>query len=172
MPSKRERHTVLRRLIRDQDLHSQADVVQAFAAEGITVHLATVSRDLTDIGAVKLRTSTGGSVYRLTEDAVDGPDTAQLDDTLRRFVVGVAASGNLAVLRTPPACAQPVARAIDVARIGGVIATVSGDDTVLVVAAEGYSGRELADEFAIRAGRAPERDAGTTPRSASLRSVP
>jgi transcriptional regulator of arginine metabolism len=172
MASKRERHTVLRRLIREQELHSQADVVRAFAKQGITVHLATVSRDLTDIGAVKLRTSAGGSVYRLAEDAVDGPNTAQLDDTLRRFVVGVAASGNLAVLRTPPACAQPVARAIDVAHVGGVIATVSGDDTVLVVAAEGHSGRELANEFALRAGRDPEGDAGNPPRTASLRSVP
>lgn len=172
MPSKTDRHAVLRRLIREHDLHSQADVVAAFAAEGITVHLATVSRDLTDIGAVKIRTSRGGSVYRLAEDAVDGPDSAELDDTLRRFVVAVAASGNLAVLRTPPACAQPVARAIDVARLTGVIATVSGDDTVLVVAAEGYEGRELADEFARRAGRAPTRNTADMPVTASLRSVP
>lgn len=172
MPSKRERHQVLRRLIRDSNLQSQADVVNAFAAEGITVHPATVSRDLTGIGAVKIRTSRGGSVYRLAEDAVDGPDLTELDDTLRRFVVAVAASGNLAVLRTPPACAQPVARAIDVARLSGVIATVSGDDTVLVVAAEGYEGRELADEFAKRAGIAPASVAGQIPATAPLRSVP
>ncbi len=152
MADKTRRHRLLRQLIVDNDLRSQAEVVGALATNGVEVHEATVSRDLGEVGAIKVRGADGSLVYRLTPDP--GPSSARerLDETLRRFVTHVTASGNLAVLRTPPACAHPVASAIDLAELERVIATVSGDDTVLVVAEEGTTGRALADDLAGRAG--------------------
>jgi transcriptional regulator of arginine metabolism len=155
MADKTRRHQLLRQLVTERDLRSQAEVVDALADAGVAVHEATVSRDLGEVGALKVRGANGTLVYRLAADP--GPSTARerLDDTLRRFVTHVTSSGNLAVLRTPPACAHPVASAIDLAEIDHVIATVSGDDTVLVVAEEGVTGRDLAALIAARAGLAP-----------------
>jgi transcriptional regulator of arginine metabolism len=152
MPDKTTRQQRLRQLLTDRDLHSQAEVVQALAAVGIEVHEATVSRDLGEVGAVKVRGAAGSLVYRLVADP--GPSSARhrLDETLQRFVTAVTSSVNLAVLRTPPACAHPVASAIDLAELDGVIATVSGDDTVLVVAEEGHTGAQVAADLRQRAG--------------------
>ena len=152
MTDKTQRHQLLRQLVTDGDLRSQIEVADALRAAGVEVHEATVSRDLGEVGAVKVRGADGSLVYRLAADP--GPSSARerLDETLQRFVTQVLASGNLAVLRTPPACAHPVASAIDLAELDGVIATVSGDDTVLVVAEEGLAGGDLAAELRDRAG--------------------
>jgi len=154
MTTKERRQQRLRQLLTDLDLHSQVEVVAALAAAGFVVHEATVSRDLGEVGAVKVRGADGTLVYRLAADP--GPSSARqrLDDLLERFVTHVTASGNLAVLRTPPACAHPVASAIDLAELDHVIATVSGDDTVLVVAEEGTTGAALAAALRERAGLA------------------
>jgi len=154
MTTKERRQQRLRQLLTDLDLHSQVEVVAALADAGIEVHEATVSRDLGEVGAVKVRGADGALVYRLAADP--GPSSARqrLDDLLQRFVTHVTASGNLAVLRTPPACAHPVASAIDLAELDHVIATVSGDDTVLVVAEEGTTGAVLAAALRERAGLA------------------
>jgi len=94
----------------------------------------------------------GPRASRRPADPAPSAPRQRLDDTLQRFVTHVTASGNLAVLRTPPACAHPVASAIDLAELEHVIATVSGDDTVLVVAEEGTTGRQLAAQLRRRAG--------------------
>jgi transcriptional regulator of arginine metabolism len=155
MADKTRRHQLLRQLVTERDLRSQAEVAYALADAGITVHEATISRDLGEVNARKVRGADGTLVYRLA--AGPGPSSARerLDDILRRFVTHVTASGNLAVLRTPPACAHPVASAIDLSEMEQVIATVSGDDTVLIVAEEGTTGRQLADRIARRAGLSP-----------------
>lgn len=138
----RQRH--LRSLLESTDLGSQAQVRRALLADGFETTQATVSRDLDDLGAVKVRGADGRMVYRLAVDP--GPATARdrLAATLQQFVLRVTWSGNLAVLRTPPACAHPVASAIDLAELPDVVATVAGDDTVLVVAADGVTGAEVA----------------------------
>jgi transcriptional regulator of arginine metabolism len=155
MTDKHARQQLLRQLLGSRALRSQGEVRDALAEAGVATHQSTVSRDLDELGAVRARGADGTLVYRVRPDP--GPSVArdQLDDTLQRFVTRVAASGNLAVLRTPPACAHPVASGIDLAELPGVLATVSGDDTVLVVAEEGVSGRELADRLARRAGLPP-----------------
>lgn len=160
MATKAERQRQLRQLLAVADLRSQREVRDALAAAGIEAHQATVSRDLDELGATKVRSADGALVYRLRADP--GPSTAlsRLDDTLQRFVTHVKASGNLAVLRTPPACANPVASAIDLAELPGVLATVSGDDTVLVVAEEAVGGAVLAERLAARAGLARPPDPG------------
>lgn len=149
-----QRLRLLRRLVSRADLASHGEVVAALAAHGSEVTQATVSRDLAAIGAVKVRQADGSQAYRVA--LADGGSGARdaLDGTLRQFVTDVASSGNLAVLRTPPACAHPVAAALDLASLPEVIATVAGDDTVLVVAAEGTTGTDLAEALRARIGDA------------------
>ncbi len=142
--SKGERQQRLRRLLAEHDVHSQLEACEMLAAHGIAATQATVSRDLDELGAVKVRAGGGALVYRVGTDPGPAAARSRLAETLQQFVTGVDASGNLAVLRTPPACAHPVASAIDLAELPNVIATVSGDDTVLVVAADGVAGRDLA----------------------------
>jgi len=126
------------------DLASHDEVVEALAAHDHVVTQATVSRDLAAIGAVKVRQADGSHAYRVGLADGGGARDA-LTGTLRQFVTDVLTSGNLVVLRTPPACAHPVASAIDLASLPTVIATVAGDDTVLVVATEGTTGSALAE---------------------------
>lgn len=144
-----DRLRVLRRLVSRSDLASHGEVVEALAAHGFDVTQATVSRDLSSIGAVKVRQADGSHAYR-TGLAEESGARAALDGTLRQFVTDVLSSGNLAVLRTPPACAQPVASALDLASLPEVIATVAGDDTVIVVAAEDTTGAALAQRLRDR----------------------
>lgn len=146
-----ERQRLLRELLATRDLRSQVDVVAALADEGITCNQATVSRDLDDLKAVKVRGVDGSQTYRVRADLVDS-GWADVEATIRQFVTGITSSGNLVVLRTPPACAHPVASAIDLGGVDGAIATVAGDDTVLVVAAEGVPGAELAERIRAQLG--------------------
>jgi transcriptional regulator of arginine metabolism len=151
-PTKSQRQRLLRQLLGSRDLGSQREVVAALADAGMSCNQATVSRDLDELGAVKVRGIDGRPAYRLRADLTVDPQ-ARVEATLRQFVTSVQHSGNLAVLRTPPACANPVASAIDLGGLPDVIATVAGDDTVLVVAADGVTGATLARRFRAVVGR-------------------
>ena len=144
--SKVQRQQLVRELLASRDLASQREVAEALADAGVECNQATVSRDLDDLAAVKVRGADGRLAYRLRADLAADPH-ARVDATLRQFVTDIDHSGNLAVLRTPPACAHPVASAIDLGGVPDVIATVAGDDTVIVVAADGVTGATLADRF-------------------------
>lgn len=144
---KSQRQRALVSLLHDRDVHSQEEALALLAERGIVTTQATVSRDLDEIGAVKVRGANGELVYRLSPEPVPATARERLAEVLRQFVVDVASSGNLVVLRTPPAGAGPVASAIDLAEVPGALATIAGDDTVVVVAAEGVAGRDLADRF-------------------------
>ncbi len=148
---KAHRQRVLRDLLATRDLRSQTEVVQALADEGIDCNQATVSRDLDDLKAVKVRGVDGGQSYRLRADLADS-GWASVEATIRQFVTDITVSGNLVVLRTPPACANPVASAIDLEGIEGAVATVAGDDTVLVVAEESVGGHDLAQRIRAHLG--------------------
>jgi transcriptional regulator of arginine metabolism len=112
-----------------------------------------VSRDLEELGAVKVRIPGGATAYAIPEHAKERPVPG---DHLRRvmgeFVLEVAHSANLVVLRTPPGSAHVVGSALDRASMPEVIGTVAGDDTVLVVVAERSSGHEVAAHLASLAG--------------------
>jgi transcriptional regulator of arginine metabolism len=129
-------------LLRRHVITSQSELAELLRAQGEQVTQATLSRDLEELGAFKARTADGTVAYRLPEEP---PANAEhLHRMLSEFVTGVDASGPMVVLRTPPGCAQPVARAIDTSNLKDIIATVAGDDTVLVVCREGVAGRTVA----------------------------
>ncbi len=151
--SRVRRQHVISKLISDQAVTSQEQLVELLAAEGIFATQATVSRDLEEVGAVKVRVmGNDRTVYALAELPKDQVVPAEhLRRVLGEWVVEVASSGNLVVLRTPPGSAHVVASALDRTGFDGVIGTVAGDDTVLVVAAEG-GGAALADRLSEIAG--------------------
>jgi transcriptional regulator of arginine metabolism len=134
------RRALLRDLVSRYAVTSQAELVALLGQAGVEATQATVSRDLEDLGIDKVRGADGAVAYAL-------PFSGGLAQILRQFVVLIESSGNLAVVRTPPGAASTVASAIDGAALPGVLATVQGDDTLLVVAAEGSSGREVADHL-------------------------
>ena len=139
MSARDERLRVLRTLLAERELRTHADVRAALADVGHPAHAATVGRDLEEVGARRVRGPDGMLVYRVGEPPLvptAPPDV--LDDVLARFVLSVAVSGNMLVLRTPPACASPVASALDTSGGPAVLGTIGGDDTVLAVIAEGH----------------------------------
>jgi transcriptional regulator of arginine metabolism len=152
--SKARRRHVIGQLLSDHTVTSQEQLADLLAAEGIFATQATVSRDLEEIGALKVRVpGLERTVYALAELPKDHVvPTDHLRHVLGEWVVDVASSGNLVVLRTPPGSAHVVASALDRTSVEGVIGTVAGDDTVLVVAAVEGGGAALADRLADIAG--------------------
>jgi transcriptional regulator of arginine metabolism len=140
-----ERHQVLRGLLEVRDLRTQAEVREALADAGHDAHPATVGRDLEELGARRVRTADGRLVYRIGDPPlVPAASPDLLDEALRRYVLRVEASGNLLVLRTPPACASPVASALDTSGGPAVLGTLAGDDTVIAVVADGHDPQQVA----------------------------
>ena len=133
-------------------MRSQAELQALLVRGGYEATQATISRDLDELGAVKLRGADGGAgVYVVPEDGspvrgVAG-GTERLTRLLGELLVSTDASANMAVLRTPPGAAHYLASAIDRAALPYVVGTVAGDDTILVVAREPMTGSELADIF-------------------------
>ncbi len=133
-------------------MSSQAVLVQLLGASGMKVNQATVSRDLEELGAIKVRVPGGDTVYAIPE--LPRSQVAPADH-LRRvlsdWVVQVERSGDLVVVSTPPGSAHVVASAIDRNGLEDVVGTVAGDDTLLVIGREG-GGASVAVRLADLAG--------------------
>ena len=151
---KPQRQHRIGRLLEEQAVSSQGQLVELLASEGILATQATVSRDLEDLGAVKVRIPGGTMAYAVPEVSKDR--TGGADDHLRRvmgeFVVEVSHSGNVVVMRTPPGSAHVVASALDRAGVPEVLGTVAGDDTMIIVCAEQVGGATVAERLAGLAG--------------------
>lgn len=143
--SKVQRQQAIARLIQQHSVTNQPQLVDLLGEEGITGTQATVSRDLDDLGAIKVRVPGGATVYAVPEFA---PERVAPLDQLRRvmgeWVAEVTHSANLVIVRTPPGCAHVVASALDRSGIDGLLGTVAGDDTMMCVATESVGGRQLA----------------------------
>ena len=150
---KPQRQHRIARLLEEQAISSQGQIVDMLASEGVLATQATVSRDLEDLGAVKVRIPGGTMAYAVPEHS---KDAANPDDHLRRvmgeFVVDVAHSGNLVVLRTPPGSAHVIGSALDRTGYPDVLGTVAGDDTLILVCAEQTGGAAVAARLAALAG--------------------
>lgn len=162
------RHARIVELIRERPIRSQGELAELLAAQGVQVTQATLSRDLEELGAVKVRGGDGGpAVYLIPEDgqrplrdAEQAP--ARLVRLLRELLTGVDTSGNIAVLRTPPGAAQFLASALDRAGLPEVVGTIAGDDTIFVVAREAVGGAELGKKLAGWAGQEESVEGSTT----------
>ena len=154
--TKAQRQHVIAQLLARHEVTSQPQLIELLATEGVDATQATVSRDLEDLGAVKVRVPAGESVYAIPEFE---PDRIAPEDQLRRvmseWVADVAHSGSLVVVRTPPGCAHVVASALDRSGLPGLLGTVAGDDTMLCVADEATGGKLLAKRLRDLAGLLP-----------------
>lgn len=151
--AKPQRQHRIAKLLAEQAVTSQAHVVELLAADGVRATQATVSRDLDDLGAIKVRLPGGETVYAIPELPIE---QRAPEDHLRRvfgdWVVEVAHSGNLVVLRTPPGSAHVVGSALDRAGLPEVLGTVAGDDTLIVVVTETAGGANVAKQLSDLAG--------------------
>jgi transcriptional regulator of arginine metabolism len=153
--SRAARHDRIIAILAERAVRSQAELAAALEDSGFSVTQATLSRDLDELGAVKLRSPDGGlPVYVVPEDG--SPLTARTADDdpphrlarlLGELLVSVEASANIVVLRTPPGASNFLASALDRARLPEILGTVAGDDTIFVVAREPAGGADLAGQF-------------------------
>ncbi|SHG78601.1 transcriptional regulator, ArgR family [Jatrophihabitans endophyticus] len=153
--TKAARHARIVEVLGEHPVRSQAELAALLDAAGVHVTQATLSRDLDELGAVKLRTPDGGlPVYRVPEDGspltargVGDAPPQRLARLVGEMLTSVEASANLVVLRTLPGAAQYLASALDRAGLPQVLGTIAGDDTILVVARDPVGGRALADHL-------------------------
>jgi transcriptional regulator of arginine metabolism len=152
--TKTQRQHRVSQILEKEAVASQAELVQYLAREGVQATQVTVSRDLEELGAVKVRRPGGALVYALPEHPEERPaPELHLRRVLGEWVADVSSSGNIVVVRTPPGCAHVVASALDRAGLAEVLGTVAGDDTVVVVAAQAVKGAVLARKLARMSGR-------------------
>ena len=144
--NRNERHAAILRLVHEQPLSTQTELADALRREGYEVVQTTVSRDIHELGLIKVRSSSGRLVYAPPE-AAEAERADAIAVAFARWALDVEPSGNLVVVITPHGYASPLAQAIDVARHPRIAGTIAGENTVLLVAREGVSGAKLAEEI-------------------------
>lgn len=153
MTSKVQRQQTIARIIAEQAVTNQPMLLELLDKAGIEATQATVSRDLEELGAVKIRIPGGDTAYAIAEYApARVAPTDQLRRVMAEWVAEVTSSGNLVVVRTPPGCAHVVASALDRSGLDGLLGTVAGDDTIFCVAAEEIGGTGLAQQLRTLSG--------------------
>ena len=153
--SKAARHSRIVAVLAEHQVRSQAELAALLEDAGVHVTQATLSRDLEELGAVKLRAPDGGlPVYVVPEDG--SPLTARgtsdappqrLARLAGELLISAEASANLVVLRTPPGAAHFLASAVDRAGLPEILGTIAGDDTILVVTRDPAGGQPIAQRF-------------------------
>jgi transcriptional regulator of arginine metabolism len=141
----RRRDEILR-VLRDGAIHSQEELQQRLARRGFEVAQPTLSRDLKDLGLAK---TSSGYVLPGEESAVPDADREarlkeKLERALREWLLDVVTAGTLVVVKTPPAAAHPVARAIDEAGLEGMAGSIAGDDTIFLATPSAAAAAKLA----------------------------
>jgi transcriptional regulator of arginine metabolism len=143
-------------LLGKHQVRSQTELAELLAELGVTVTQATLSRDLVELDAIKVRIQSGALVYAVPAEGGDrtprageetGASEARLARLLGELLVSADASANMALLRTPPGAAQFLASAFDRAAIGSILGTIAGDDTLLVISRDPTGGEALAERL-------------------------
>ena len=142
--TKTQRQHRIVEILEDEVVQTGAQLVGRLERDGVHATQATVTRDLQELGVVKTRDESG--IRRLTLPATPSLGPAPLDHLRRmmgEWAVAIDHAGHLVVVRTPPGCAHVVASALDRSSFEGVLGTVAGDDTILVIASEELGGAQL-----------------------------
>jgi transcriptional regulator of arginine metabolism len=145
--TRRERQGEILRLVREREISTQGELCRALREAGVDVVQTTVSRDITELGLVKVRAPSGRLVYAVPGTALDRDRARELKAALRRWALSFEASGNLVVVQTPNGFSNALSQVIDEARHPHVAGTLAGEKTILVVAREGTTGAALRDEL-------------------------
>jgi transcriptional regulator of arginine metabolism len=160
--TKHQRQYRIAKILEAGPVTNQAQLVDLLAADGVEATQTTVSRDLEELGAVKVRLPGGESAYALAELPTQQiVPSEHLRRVLGEWVVELAPSGNLVVVRTPPGWAPVGASALDRGGLPGLLGTVAGDDTVLLVVAEEHGAAAMVERIQslIEPSRGTSRDA-------------
>ena len=151
--TKNARHRRIVELVTQHEVRSQTELAELLARTGVRVTQATLSRDLLELDAVKIRTQSGALVYAVPAEGGDrrpappsesAAATHRLGRMLSELLASVEASANMVVLRTPPGAAQFLASSFDRAELPDLLGTVAGDDTVLLISRHPTGGDDLA----------------------------
>jgi transcriptional regulator of arginine metabolism len=142
----RVRQQAILRLVRDRAISTQSALVEALREEGHDVVQTTISRDVHDLGLVKVRAPSGRLVYA-APGAEDADRRQAIGVALRRYATAVERAGPLVVVTTPSGYASALAQAIDEGRHTGIAGTIAGDNTIFVAPREGTSVTALATEL-------------------------
>jgi transcriptional regulator of arginine metabolism len=151
-----QRQRAIAAILRSEPVASQEDVTERLLARGISVTQATVSRDLEQLGAVKVKR--GGVLSYALPDQIGGADWSadRLERIMREWALSVESAGQMVVIKTPPGSAHLVASAIDHAQLAEIAGTVSGDDTVFLAVRDGFPLPALLDRFERLMGHSKE----------------
>jgi transcriptional regulator of arginine metabolism len=144
--NRRERQNAILELVGERALSTQAEVAAALRDAGFDVVQTTVSRDIADLGLVKVRAPSGRLVYA-PPGTTDTDRLRALAAAMRRYAIGAEAAGGLVVVATPSGYANALAQAIDEAGHSGIAGTLAGDNAILVVARDGTPAAVLRDEL-------------------------
>ncbi len=139
-----QRRESILQLVRSRRVRSQGELRQSLRQRGFVVAQPTLSRDVRELGLAKTPRGYVAPDVNVRQFAPAAAGRAKLDRTLRGLALSVQAAGSLVVVRTPPAGAQPVARAFDEAALAAVVGTVAGDDTVFIATPSERAARALA----------------------------
>ena len=151
--SRRARQHQIAKLLGEQPVSSQSQLVELLNEDGVEATQATVSRDLDALGAVKVRIGGGELMYAIPELALEQiAPREHLTRVLSEWVAEVRCSENIVVVKTPPGSAHVVASAIDRSGLDEIVGTVAGDDSIFVLADESFGGEALAALIADYAG--------------------
>lgn len=155
--TKTARQATIKAVLSSTSVHSQAELMDHLNSQGMTVTQGTLSRDLMDLGAVRIRVDGGQLVYTVPEE---GPSKQErfssrnleaqelrLASLCRELLISAEASANMAVLRTPPGAAQFLASVIDQSRLDDILGTIAGDDSILVISRAPDGGADVAERF-------------------------
>ncbi|WP_028654216.1 arginine repressor [Nocardioides sp. J54] len=162
--TKNARQALIVELLESNEVRSQPELSDLLGQRGVHVTQATLSRDLVELDAVKVRAASGALVYAVPAEGGDRTPRApvlgespasqqRLGRLCSELLVSAESSANLVVLRTPPGAAQFLASAIDKVEIADVLGTIAGDDTVLVIGRDPAGGDALAHRFTSLAER-------------------
>jgi transcriptional regulator of arginine metabolism len=144
--NRQQRHAAILRILRDRQVGTQTELAEALHDAGHEVVQTTVSRDIHELGLIKVRSAEGRLVYAPPE-AAEAERADAIAVAFARWAIDVESSGNLVVVLTPHGYASPLAQAIDVARHPRIAGTIAGENTVLLVAREPTTGAQLAEEI-------------------------
>ena len=143
--NRQQRHAAILRILREHPVSTQTELAEVLHAAGHDVVQTTVSRDIHELGLIKVRDASGRLVYAPPE-AAEAERVDAIAAAFARWAIDVEPSANLVVVLTPHGYASPLAQAIDVARHPRIAGTIAGENTVLLVAREGTTGAQLAGE--------------------------
>jgi len=146
-PGRRERQQAILGLVRESALSTQAEVAAALREGGFDVVQTTVSRDIAELGLVKVRAPSGRLVYAAPGSS-DGDRLRAIGAAMRRYALGAEAAGGLVVVTTPSGYANALAQVIDEGGHPSIAGTIAGDNTIFVAVRDGVPAQALRDELA------------------------